>query len=154
MQRNPEPDCNLISIPAPSSSDVNPNISVSPNISAHSEPSEQPDTFTLPYDSQIIDGECCEPTGANVQTHQLDHTTPLDETTTFANSDEQGSSCTGPLKATITDELVDEEWAYGYRERIKRRHRLALAEVGRELTSFNSTRELLEVIIHSIEGTI
>lgn len=143
MQRHP-----LISIPTPSGSDIN------PNISAHSELSEQLDTSTLANDPQIIDNGCCEPTGANIQTNQSDHATPVDGTTTSANSDEQSSSCTGLLQATITDELVDEEWVYGYREMIKRRHRLALAEVGRELTSFNSTKEFLEVIIHSIEGTI
>lgn len=149
MQKSPGQDCGLRYAPAPSGSDVN------PNISAHSEPSEQLDTSTPAYDPQIIDNGCCEPTGANIQAHQSDHATSVDETTTFTNSDEQSNSCTGPLQATNTDGRIDEEWVYGYRERMKRRHRVALAEVGRELTSFSSTttRELLEAIVHAIEGT-
>lgn len=37
-------------------------------------------------------------------------------------------------------------------EMIKKYYRVTLAEVGRELTSFNSTKEFLEVMTHAIEG--
>lgn len=59
----------------------------------------------------------------------------------------------GSVQATFTYTIIEEQWAHGDKERTRRRHQLALAEVGRELISFNSTKELLEVFIHVIEGT-
>ncbi|KAI5116111.1 hypothetical protein M0805_001981 [Coniferiporia weirii] len=102
------------------------------------------------------------PTKSNIET--VDHNPPVIPTnarTSSLNSDAgltqsnaQAQGETETMHATITQSLADRPWVYGSRRRLPGyiHYRLVLGTVGRDLTSFRSTKEMLTAIADAMEA--